>query len=168
MSTSKDFFEVTSDALDVGEVSSRVASADCGVIVVLCSCVRMRKRGDETRHIIYEADEATAVPEMRALGEKVRDYFDIGAVGIVHRLGKIGVGDVGVVIAVAAPHRKGALGACEWLMGQLKRTVSSKKKEVYFDSSTKPKPENGPMKKSGTGEDPPRSPGTDPQRRNLL
>jgi len=59
--------------------------------------------------------------------------FEIANVGIVHRLGKLEIGETSVVISVAAPHRKAAFAACEWMIRELKRTVPIWKKEVYAD-----------------------------------
>ena len=67
------------------------------------------------------------------LGAAARGKFEIAHVGIVHRLGKLEIGETSVVISVAAPHRRAAFEACEWLIVELKRTVPIWKKEVYAD-----------------------------------
>jgi molybdopterin synthase catalytic subunit len=77
-----------------------------------------------------------ALAEMKKLGVKAREKFDITHISIVHRLGKLEIGETSVVIAVAAPHRKAAFAACEWLITELKRTVPIWKKEFYADGSS--------------------------------
>ncbi len=72
-----------------------------------------------------------AVREMGKLVEQAHAKFEIASVGIAHRLGKLEIGETSVVISVAAPHRRDALEACEWLIKELKRTVPIWKKEVY-------------------------------------
>ena len=67
--------------------------------------------------------------------EQAKSDFEISNVGIVHRLGKLEIGETSVVISVAAPHRKSAFGACEWLIQELKRTVPIWKKEIYADGA---------------------------------
>jgi molybdopterin synthase catalytic subunit len=82
---------------------------------------------------VYEAYEPMAIKEMEKLIEQAKKEFEISNVGIVHRLGKLEIGETSVVISVAAPHRRAAFAACEWLIKQLKRTVPIWKKEVYAD-----------------------------------
>ena len=72
-----------------------------------------------------------ALSEMEKLVRQAREQFEIAHVGIVHRLGKLEIGETSVVISVAAPHRRAAFAACEWLIKELKRTVPIWKKEIY-------------------------------------
>jgi molybdopterin synthase catalytic subunit len=74
-----------------------------------------------------------ALKEMQKLVEQAKERFEISNVGIIHRLGRLEIGETSVVISVAAPHRKAAFDACEWLIRELKRTVPIWKKEVYAD-----------------------------------
>lgn len=83
--------------------------------------------------MVYEAYEAMALREMEKLIEQAHEKFDIESVSMVHRLGKLEIGETSVVISVAAPHRKAAFEACQWLIKELKRTVPIWKKEVYKD-----------------------------------
>jgi molybdopterin synthase catalytic subunit len=74
-----------------------------------------------------------ALKEMKKLIDRAREHFAIANVGIVHRLGRLEIGETSVVISVAAPHRGAAFAACEWVIRELKRTVPIWKKEVYAD-----------------------------------
>ncbi|HCA58355.1 MAG TPA: hypothetical protein DEP46_10255 [Blastocatellia bacterium] len=74
-----------------------------------------------------------ALKEMAKLASQAKSQFEVSAIGIVHRLGRLEIGETSVVISVAAPHRKAAFAACEWLIKELKRTVPIFKKEVYAD-----------------------------------
>ena len=132
---SEDIFELTAEPLDVGAIARRCVPPECGATVTLDGYVRRWTRGRESLYLIYEAYDAMAVPEMRKLGERARERFQISHVAIVHRLGKLEIGETSVVIAVAAPHRKAAFEACEWLIQELKRTVPIWKKEFYADGS---------------------------------
>ena len=87
----------------------------------------------ETLYLEYEAYEEMAIKEMRKLIDAAKKQFEISNVGIVHRTGRLEIGETSVVISVAAPHRKAAFAACEWLIRELKRTVPIWKKEVYAD-----------------------------------
>ena len=74
-----------------------------------------------------------SLKEMYKLIEAAHLKFEISNIGIVHRTGRLELGETSVVISVAAPHRKAAFEACEWLIRELKRTVPIWKKEVYAD-----------------------------------
>ncbi len=128
-----DFFEITSEPLKVGAIARRVVPANCGAIVTLDGFVRQWTKERETEYLVYEAYEPMALKEMEKLIERAHERFEIENVGIVHRLGRLEIGETSVVIAVAAPHRRAAFEACEWLIKELKRTVPIWKKEVYRD-----------------------------------
>jgi len=128
-----DFWELTDKPISIESVSRRVVPPECGATVTLDGYVRKLTKGRETLHLFYEAYEAMALKEMQKLVEQAKQDFEISNVGIVHRLGKLEIGETCVVISVAAPHRKAAFAACEWLIRELKRTVPIWKKEVYAD-----------------------------------
>lgn len=131
-----DFFELTGEPLDVGAIARRVVLPECGATVTLDGYVRQFTKGRETLYLVYEAYEPMALSEMGKLCERAREQFEIAHVGIVHRLGKLEIGETSVVISVSAPHRRAAFEACEWLIKELKRTVPIWKKEVYADGET--------------------------------
>ena len=128
-----DFFELTEAPISIESVARRVVPPECGATVTLDGYVRKFTKGRETFYLFYEAYEPMALKEMEKLANDAHLKFDISNVGIVHRLGKIEIGETSVVISVAAPHRKAAFAACEWLIRELKRTVPIWKKEVYAD-----------------------------------
>lgn len=128
-----DFFEITKNPLDVGAIARRVVPANCGATVTLDGYVRRITKGRETLYLEYEGYVPMALKEMEKLAAQAHEQFEIENVGIVHRLGKLEIGETSVVICVAAPHRRAAFEACEWLIKELKRTVPIWKKEVYAD-----------------------------------
>jgi molybdopterin synthase catalytic subunit len=133
VSDDADFFELTTDAIDVGEVARRVVPPECGATVTLDGYVREWTRGRRTLYLVYEAYAPMALSEMRRLGEQAHAQFDIKHIGIVHRTGRLEIGETSVVISVSAPHRRAAFEACEWAIKELKRTVPIWKKEFYED-----------------------------------
>ena len=133
---SKDFCELTRDLLDVGAIARRVVPETCGAIVTLDGFVRQFTKERETLHLEYEGYEPMALREMEKLTVQAHEQFEIANVGIIHRLGKLEIGETSVVISVAAPHRRAAFEACEWLIKELKRVVPIWKKEVYADGET--------------------------------
>ncbi len=131
-----DFWEITHNALDVGAIARRVVPVNCGAIVTLDGFVRQFTRGRETEYLVYEAYEPMALKEMEKLVARAHEEFEIENIGIVHRLGRLEIGETSIVISVASPHRRAAFEACEWLIKELKRTVPIWKKEVYRDGET--------------------------------
>lgn len=134
-----DFFELTTEPIDINSVARRVVPAECGATVTLDGYARRFTKDKETgvvretEYLEYEAYEPMALKEMEKLVTQAKLDFDISNVGIVHRTGKLEIGETSVLISVAAPHRKAAFAACEWLIRELKRTVPIWKKEVYAD-----------------------------------
>ena len=129
----EDFFELTTEPIDVGAVARRVVPRRCGATVTLDGYAREWTKGRRTLHLVYEAYAPMALSEMRRLGAEARQRFDIAHIGIVHRTGRTDIGETSVVIAVSAPHRRAAFEACEWAIRELKRTVPIWKKEFYED-----------------------------------
>jgi MoaE-MoaD fusion protein len=126
-----DFFELTTEPIDVGVVARRVVRPECGATVTLDGYVREWTRGRRTLYLVYEAYQPMALSEMRRLGREARDRFEVSHVGIVHRTGRLEIGETSVVISVGAPHRRAAFEACEWAIRELKRRVPIWKKEFY-------------------------------------
>jgi MoaE-MoaD fusion protein len=128
-----DFFELTKDPIDVGAVARRIVLPECGATVTLDGYARRWTADRETEYLVYEAYDGMALSEMQKLGSEAHKRFEIAHVGIVHRTGRLEIGETSVVIAVSAPHRRAAFEACEWLIKELKRTVPIWKKEVFQD-----------------------------------
>ncbi|MCS6875122.1 MAG: molybdenum cofactor biosynthesis protein MoaE [Pyrinomonadaceae bacterium] len=129
----KNYIALTTSPIDLGKIARRITPENCGAIVTLDGFVRRFTNGRETLYLVYEAYESMAIKEIERLVRQAHEKFFIEAVSIVHRLGKLEIGETSVVISVAAPHRKAAFEACEWLIKELKRTVPIWKKEVYED-----------------------------------
>src|SRR5688500_15604040 len=128
-----DFFELTTDPIDVGTVARRVVLPQCGATVTLDGYAREWTKGRRTLYLVYEAYEPMALSEMKRLGAQAHEKFEIAHIGIVHRTGRLEIGETSVVISVSAPHRRAAFEACEWAIRELKRTVPIWKKEVFED-----------------------------------
>ena len=126
-----DFFEITTEPIDVGQVARRVVLPECGATVTLDGYAREWTKGKRTLYLVYEAYDSMALTEMQRLGAEAHKQFEIAHLGIVHRTGRLEIGETSVVIAASAPHRQAAFQACEWAIKELKRTVPIWKKEVY-------------------------------------
>lgn len=128
-----DFFELTTDPIDVGAVARRVVLPECGATVTLDGYAREWTKGRRTLYLVYEAYAPMALSELGKLGAQAHEKFDIAYIGIVHRTGRLEIGETSVVISVGAPHRRAAFEACEWAIRELKRTVPIWKKEIFED-----------------------------------
>ncbi len=110
------------------------ASAD-GAVVTFAGTVRENTRGRKTLYLDYEAYEEMALAQMRELAARARSEYGVRAVLVVHRLGRIEVGETSVLIAVGSAHRKEAYAASRWLIDTLKTTVPIWKKEYFEDGA---------------------------------
>ena len=117
----------------VTPVARRVVLPECGATVTLDGYAREWTKGKRTLYLVYEAYDQMALSEMERLGAEAHKQFEIAHLGIVHRTGRLEIGETSVVIAASAPHRRAAFEACEWAIKELKRTVPIWKKEVYED-----------------------------------
>jgi MoaE-MoaD fusion protein len=106
-----------------------------GAAVVFEGVVRDNTRGRRTLYLDYEAYESMAVKQMEALAEQARSNFDVRAVILVHRLGRLEIGETSVLIVVASAHRGPAFEACRWIIDTLKKTVPIWKKEYFEDGA---------------------------------
>ncbi len=140
---SHDFFELTTEPIDVGQVARRVVLPECGATVTLDGYAREWTKGKRTLYLVYEAYEPMALTEMQRLGVEAHEKFEIAHLGIVHRTGRLDIGETSVVIAASAPHRKAAFEACEWTIRELKRTVPIWKKEIFADGEEWVQPQEG-------------------------
>jgi MoaE-MoaD fusion protein len=115
-------------------VAALKAGAD-GAVVTFDGIVRNHTRGRQTLFLDYQAYEAMALGQMQALAAEALTRFPIREVVLVHRLGRLEVGETSVFIAVASAHRPAAFDACRWLIDTLKKTVPIWKKEHFVDGA---------------------------------
>ena len=106
-----------------------------GAAVVFEGVVRDNTRGRRTLYLDYEAYEAMALKQMEALREEARSRFAVREVTLVHRLGRLEIGETSVLIVVASAHRGPAFEACRWMIDTLKKTVPIWKKEYFEDGA---------------------------------
>src|SRR3984885_11260228 len=115
-------------------VAEMKAGAD-GAVCVFDGIVRDNTRGRRTLHLDYEAYEEMALEKMRGLADEAVERFGVREVALVHRLGRLVVGETSVLIVVASGHRGAAFDACRWLIDTLKKTVPIWKKEQFVDGA---------------------------------
>ena len=124
-------FRLSDEPLSLEEVAREVASDDAGAIATFVGTTRAHARGREVIRLEYEAYEGMAEAEMERIAGALRDRHDVIDVAIHHRVGPVEIGEMSVVIAVAAAHRAAAFDACREAIDTLKQTVPLWKKELY-------------------------------------
>jgi MoaE-MoaD fusion protein len=113
-----------------GVVESLKAPED-GAVVVFDGFVRNNFKGRQTLYLEYEAYEPMAYAKMREIGAEIRAKFSVRRIAIIHRLGRLEIGETSVLIAVSSAHRAAAFDACRYAIDTLKRTVPIWKKEFF-------------------------------------
>jgi molybdopterin converting factor subunit 1 len=123
------------ESIDAEAVVRRLQQPADGAVVIFNGVVRDNTRGRRTLYLDYEAYEAMALRLMESLAAEARGRFAVRGASIVHRLGRLEIGETSVLIVVAAAHRGSAFDACRWIIDTLKKTVPIWKKEYFEDGA---------------------------------
>jgi len=130
-----DWFELLQTPIDPALAVRHVRAGQDGAIVTFDGFVRNESHGRRTLYLEYEAYPAMALAKMSEIGAYIHQNFAVHRVAILHRLGRLEIGETSVFIAVAAPHRAAAFDACRFAIDTLKRTVPIWKKEYFEDGA---------------------------------
>jgi molybdopterin synthase catalytic subunit len=130
-----DHFELVHAPIDAPTIGRFVRGAGDGATVVFDGFVRNESHGRATKFLDYEAYEPMALSKMREIGAQIHQKFAIHRVAMVHRLGRLELGETSVLIAVSAAHRAAAFDACRYAIDTLKKTVPIWKKEYFEDGA---------------------------------
>jgi molybdopterin synthase catalytic subunit len=122
--------------LDLAQCIEWVQSPQCGGINVFIGTVRNATKGKDVIRLEFEAYELMAIKEMQKIAQKVLGKWPVEKILIHHRTGVLRIGEVPVVIAVAAAHRAAAFEACRFAIDTLKEDVPIWKKEIFEDGET--------------------------------
>lgn len=126
---------LTREPIDAETLVAQAKRGDDGAVVVFDGIVRNNTRGRATLFLDYEAYEEMALRQMQELAAQARGRFGVRQVTIVHRLGRLEIGQTSVLIVVASAHRAAAFDACRWVIDTLKQTVPIWKKETFADGA---------------------------------
>ncbi len=130
-----DDIRLTRDAIAAQQLVAAAKHGEDGAVGVFDGIVRNNTRGRLTLHLDYEAYEEMALKQMRELAAEARRRFNVRHIAIVHRLGRLAVGETSVLIVVASAHRAQAYDASRFLIDTLKKTVPIWKKETFVDGA---------------------------------
>jgi molybdopterin synthase catalytic subunit len=129
------FTGLTLQPIDSKRTIEAIKRGEDGAVVVFDGIVRNNSRGRKTLHLDYEAYREMAEKQMRELATEARTRFGVRHVTVIHRLGRLMVGETSVLIVVASAHRAPAFDASRWLIDTLKKTVPIWKKETFEDGA---------------------------------
>lgn len=126
-------FEISKENIDIQSVINKVVQRDAGAITTFIGTVREMTKGKKTLYLIYEAYESMAVKKLEQIGSEIIERWPGTQVAITHRVGKLDITDVAVVIAVSTPHRADAYEANRYAIERIKEIVPIWKKEHWED-----------------------------------
>jgi molybdopterin synthase catalytic subunit len=127
---------LTREVIDYSALTEAVRQSDCGAVVTFLGTVRDLTGDQVTVALDYEAYPGMAEKKMAEIERQTRERWPVGAMAMVHRLGRLEVGEVSVAVAVSCAHRAQAFEACRYAIDQLKELVPIWKKENWADGST--------------------------------
>ena len=126
-------YRITNEKISTSDFARSLQASSDGAVVTFEGVVRNHSNGQKTLYLEYEAYNAMAIRKMEEIGAEAKSKFDIHSVGIIHRVGRLEIGEASVAIVVTAAHRRQAFEACHYLIDRLKQVVPVWKKE-YFES----------------------------------
>jgi molybdopterin converting factor subunit 1 len=151
-----DWIRLQRESIDADSLIAVVKEGEAGAVVVFDGIVRNNTRGRRTLYLDYESYEAMALSQMQGLWREAQQCFGVRRMVLVHRLGRLLVGETSVLIVVSSAHRAQAFEACRWIIDTLKKTVPIWKKEWFEDGAVwadgEPFPPEISMHKSGDGD----------------
>ena len=125
--------EITDKPIDPQPVTASVRRDSNGAVVTFLGTTRRTSMGKTVLYLEYEAYAPLALRKLREIAGEVARTWPIQDVSIVHRMGRLEIEDISLVVAIASPHRKEAFAACGYVVDRIKETVPIWKKEVFSD-----------------------------------
>jgi molybdopterin synthase catalytic subunit len=136
MSVAATFCRVTHDPIDAAGLLAAVTSPSDGAVLLFWGVVRDHHEGRPVSHLEYHAYREMAEAKLEEIVSEARERWPVGEVGVVHRLGRLEVGEASVGIAVASPHRAEAYEASRYIIEELKHRVPIWKREGYLEGDS--------------------------------
>ena len=123
--------EITDRALDPEEITESVRRDSNGAVVTFLGTTRDSTRGREVLHLEYEAYQPMAEKKLSEIADEMQERHGVEDIALFHRTGRLEIGEISLVVAVASPHRKAAFAACQYAVDRIKQTVPIWKKEYF-------------------------------------
>ncbi len=130
-----DLYEITESRLSLDRLVAVVGQNTSGAVASFLGIVREFARGRQVRHLEYDAYPEMATASLRQIGDEIRARWPVDGVVMVHRIGRLEIGEASIAIAISSPHRREALEACAYAIERVKEIVPIWKKEVWTDGA---------------------------------
>ena len=130
---SGELYRITREPIDAQAISRQLLRTADGAVCVFEGVVRDHSKGKRTLYLEYEGYESMALKKLEEIGVFVRQAWEIGTIAIVHRLGRMEIGETSVAVIVTSSHRRAAFDACHYAIDKLKKVVPIWKKEFFED-----------------------------------
>jgi len=128
--------EITEKPISPELVINKVKTNSSGGVIAYIGLIRNYSRGKPVVSVEYKDPKGTAENKLREIASEIRQKWQLENIAICHRIGKLKVGDINLVVAVAAAHRQEGFAACQYAIDQFKQKLPTQKKETYEDGST--------------------------------
>ena len=126
-------FKIVEEPIESDDLYSEVLKDCNGAVVTFCGVVRDHSGATRTDFLVYDAYKEMAEKKMAEIGTEIKERWNVEDIAILHRIGRLEIGEISVLIAVASPHRAEGFEACRYAIDRLKETVPIWKKEVSED-----------------------------------
>ena len=127
--------EITERPISPELVVNKIKTDSSGCVVTYIGLIRGYSQGKRVLSVEYEDAEGTAENELQEIASEIRQKWQINNLAICHRIGKLKVGDINLVVAIASAHRQEGFAACQYAIDQFKQKLPTQKKETYEDGS---------------------------------
>jgi len=127
--------EVTKKPISPDLVVNKIKTDSSGCVVTYVGLIRDFSQGKPVLSVEYEDAEGTAGDALQKIASEIRQKWQINNLAICHRIGRLKVGDINLVVAVASAHRQEGFAACQYAIDQFKQKLPTQKKETYTDNS---------------------------------
>jgi molybdopterin converting factor subunit 1 len=131
----EDFCRITREFIPTQDLANELKAPEDGGVVVFEGIVRNHSRGRKTLYLEYEAYEPMALGKMKEIARVLKEEFAVNRVGMIHRVGRLEIGETSVAIIVTSAHRRAAFEACQFAIDRLKQIVPVWKKEFFEDGA---------------------------------
>jgi len=128
-------YRITREKITALDLARSLQAPEDGAVVSFEGVVRNHSAGRKTLYLEYEAYTPMAIRKMEEIGAEAKEKFHVSSIGIIHRVGKLEIGEASVAIVVTAAHRRPAFEACQYLIDRLKQVVPVWKKEYFEDGA---------------------------------
>ena len=127
--------EIAGKAISPELVVNQAKTESSGCVVTYVGLIRDNSRGKRVLSVEYEDADGTAENRLCQIADEAKQKWQLANVAICHRIGKLGVGDINLVVAIASAHRQEGFAACQYVIDQFKKKAPTRKKETYTDGS---------------------------------